>query len=1059
MVYILLFNRIKYVLQMANVTEYLSKIQELTQQNLDILQALNDSFFTKQNHLVVNVGENKYAIPSFLSLESKINSLTENFNNLVHAPESGEAFFHFDGNSRAIEVKPYTYIPNAIELQPVTEFGVDKNNIFKDFLTPKPFINLDVHTIPNDITNVIVKKVIPIHQDLISFYDSLLTTSTSDSTNVIVPSIKYHYKDLYKTLSIYEKDKDYIEYDTVVKMPIRKSLGNGVYVIKEIVNDIVDENLDNYITLKFRDDLDSTLYMNSLKYRLFDETIEKYLEIGDHLVTHEGNAKMEITEIHVNTNTITVKVLHGEYLNLVASPTGLNISDLSKIRFYSDVNFDNDKYINVPLEEDKYIFVAISPLNDRMNVQSPWGSGLVINTYNLSSVDGKTKFKNYYDNNVRNIGDILMEISSIMSNTLMNNTEDDYIEFTSLIPIIYKDDLNVSQINPHINNSTTIQNIRTLYSSKKDLQSQLDEVQGEIDTINNTLSTISFDDTTGVRTAYTDQLKSLQSRKNEISVSITKIINDIAIAANNSEIPIENAKYRIRGFYDFERFLNEVNKNSLKNHIKGIRVQYRYKNVDQEQGNAKSFNDKFIFSDWNNMDSFDRQRISSYNNGYKFEIEQYNGNINEPSFNQIDIPITQGETVDIRLKLIYDFGYPFIEVSSMWSKITNIEFPNEYLKNIKILDIISENNNDIETNRFNNIIDDTGITKHINDKLMDQDIIYHHNPENIASGFYTSERRIIPLKDKLVSLDASITELFDEILGSNSEHISVSISNDENDVDLVPFVVNNISVASYDNFRGELDSSDLISSGSYSYNTDNGFVTTILNLTLTNTSNHSIKLYSLFPGSRDVNINDLQNVKYLKSDYCGSTSKQGVYYEYSDIGEDGRPSNILRVQTGNQFITFRIKDVNDGSTYYQIGDQSKNNSLSLNQDYVKNTNDVSIEGTVAYMYPKISNKYGLCIDSDNVGSYILIDGGSSIVIPIIFEYKITGNNGSIHKTMSFDVRPSLYKDPITYTFRVTAKSNMTTQDKILMTNNRKIRRPYLHAAKMLESVKLNTTVK
>lgn len=1047
---------------MASVTEYLSKIQELTQQNLDILQALNDSFFTKQNHLVVNVGENKYAIPSFLSLESKINSLTENFNNLVHAPESGEAFFHFDGNSRAIEVKPYTYTPNAIELQPVTEFGVDKNNIFKDFLTPKPFINLDVHTIPNDITNVIVKKVIPIHQDLISFYDSLLTTSTSDSTSIIVPSVKYHYKDLYKTLSIYEKDKDYIEYDTIVKMPIRKSLGNGMYVIKEIVSDIVDENLDNYITLKFRDDLDSTLYMNSLKYRLFDETIEKYLEIGDHLVTHEGNAKMEITEIHVNTNTITVKVLHGEYLNLVASPTGLNISDLSKMRFYSDVNFDNDKYINVPLEEDKYIFVAISPLNDRMNIQSSWGSGLVINTYNLSSVDGKTKFKNYYDNNVKNIGDILMEISSIMSNTLMNNTENDYIEFTSLVPVIYKDDLSVSQINTHINNSTTVQNIRTLYSSKKDLQSQLDEVQGEIDAINNTLSTISFDDTTGVRTAYTDQLKSLQSRKNEISVSITKIINDIAIAANNSEIPIENAKYRIRGFYDFETFLDSIGKSSLKDHVKGIRVQYRYKNVDQEQGNSKSINGKFIFSDWNNMDSFDRQRISSYDDGYKFEIEKYNGNINEPSFNQIDIPITQGETVDIRLKLIYDFGYPFIEISSAWSKIENIAFPDEYLKNIKILDIISENNNDIETNRFNNIIDDTGITKHINDKLIDQDITYHHNPENIASGFYTQERRIIPLKDKLVSLDASITELFDEILGSNSEHISVSISNNENDIDLIPYVVNNMYVASYDNFIGDSSQNemdDLISSGSYSYNTVTGLVTTILNLTLTNTSNHSVKLYSLFPGSRDTNISDLRNVKYNKSEYCDENDPNlGVYYEYPSIGESEGSSNNLRIQTGNQFITFRIKDVNDATPYYGTGNQSTSNLLSLESDYIKNQQTGVISRTVAYMYPKISNKYGLCIDSDNVGSYILIDGGSSIVIPIIFEYKITGND-SIHKIMSFDIRPSLYKDPITYTFRVIAKSKMTTQDKILITNNKKIRRPYLRAAKMLESIKLNTTVK
>ena len=34
-----------------------------------------------------------------------------------------------------------------------------------------------------------------------------------------------------------------------------------------------------------------------------------------------------------------------------------------------------------------------------------------------------------------------------------------------------------------------------------------------------------------------------------------------------------------------------------------------------------------------------------------------------------------------------------------------------------------------------------------------QDITYYHKPENIASGFYTDERRIIPLKDKLAELN------------------------------------------------------------------------------------------------------------------------------------------------------------------------------------------------------------------------------------------------------------------------------------------------------------------
>ena len=68
---------------MASVTEYLNRLQNLTETNLEILQAINDSFFSKKDHLSVNINNTTYAIPSFLSLENKINYLKENFENLM----------------------------------------------------------------------------------------------------------------------------------------------------------------------------------------------------------------------------------------------------------------------------------------------------------------------------------------------------------------------------------------------------------------------------------------------------------------------------------------------------------------------------------------------------------------------------------------------------------------------------------------------------------------------------------------------------------------------------------------------------------------------------------------------------------------------------------------------------------------------------------------------------------------------------------------------------------------------------------------------------------------
>ena len=976
---------------MPSVTDYLLQLQSLTKTNLGILKALNESFHTKQGRLVVDIDGESFAIPSFISLENKINALQENFENLVNAPSTGEAYFNFDGNSRAIELRGYTHTPHRIVLSNVERFGKENNDIFKDFLTPKPYINFKLSTLPNDITSVVVKKIIPISDQLKTRLKEMITESSS----------QINYSDIYKIISIYDEDVDYIEYDRVMKLPIRKNIGTGTYVIEKILKDEIDVDLDNYITLKFRTDLDG--YKKNLTYSLFDETISKNLSVGDELVTWDGSAKMVITEVRNGSNTLVVKLMHGEYLNLVESGDDEKISDFSKLRFFSPANFDDDKYINIPLEEDELLFVAIAALNDRMNIQGPWGSGVLINTNKLYDENG-ISFKKYYDENVRNVGDVLFEITSAMSNTLTKYSPDQFKTFTTTIPVIDQNHILVTQINNHLNNSDTVKNIRSLYSQKKTDQIALSEIQIKIDDINSKLANISFEDTNSLRPIYTSQLTEYNAKKNELITSITKTIDAISLAVNNSEVPIENAKYRIRGFFDIMNYAKSLGIDH--SHICGIQVQYRYKNVNQEQGNALSIGDKndgsnlFIFSDWNIMDGFQNQRVAEWDGTYKFNPTEYNGNVNEPSFNQIDIPISQGETVDIRLKVIYDFGKPFVEVTSAWSEIYNVKFPDEFLKDIQLLDIITENNSDIETNRFSNIIREKGIPEHIDDRLVDQNIIYYHRPESIASGFHTAERRIIPLKDKLVSMDTDIQNMKDEMMGSSADALTVSIVNGDMVNILHPFQDNHVILEAYNEIKTGGNTN-----GVYMYN--DGVVSTLLNVVLTNNSEHTVKLFSLFPGSRDLAINNLSRTKFDINDYCKESDK-GVWVYVQD-------EKTYYLQSANQILTFRINNPYDGEQYYGDG------LLSLNKPETPGSNSMT-------MYPLLNTRYAMCIDSNVVSSYITIAPKSELIIPIMVQYR--AENEEIIRHMSFDIRTSLYRDPVNYTFKVIAKDELTTQDKL-----------------------------
>ena len=1065
----------------GTIKDYLIQLQKLTQTNLDLLKALNDSFTTRQDHLAVNVGESQYIMPSFLSLENKINALTENFNNLVSSPQQGDAYFTIDGNARAIRVLGYNNVPNSLKLNEITEFGVEHNDVFKDFLTPNPYVNFDLSELPNNITTANVRKVIAMSSELKEIFKGLLLNEDSEEEPEYNVSKSMSYADIYKIINNYEQGTDYVMYDTVRKLPIRTNIGSGNYAIADIVSDTIDDNYNEFVTFEIRTDLVD--YQNSLTYKLFDETIQRNLVPGDQLVTWDGSAKMEITEVYPSRSRVTVRIMNGDYLNIVGTPLGDAIPDSSKLRFFSPEDFDSDKYLHVSLEEDQYIFIAIAPMNDVLNTQSSWGQGVLVDTFNLVNENGET-YKDYYKN-IRNIGDVLYEMTSLMNSQLTHVSEDDFNTITSLVPVIDTDNVTVIQINSHLNDSTSVKNIRSAYSQKKQYETELEELQGKIDGINQKLAKVSFASTSRMRTVYTDQLNQYNARKDELMTSITRAIAEISQAANDSVVPIENAKYHIRGFFDYKKMLEGAGYGNLVDNVSVVEVQYRYKNIDQTQGTALTINDQFTFSDWNVQRIHPATHIPYYQDGYKYRMDETSNDAlkNTPHKNQIDIPISQGETVDIKVRVVFDLGSPFAVTRTDWSEIVNIKFPEEYLKDVQVLDIIAENNKDIETNRFKGIIEEAGIPPHINDKIQDQDITYFHKPESIASGFYTEERRIIPLKDKLVSIDSLVSEMYGEITGANSESLKVTVRNGTRTTLLTPWQINNVMVSAY----SSLDTSKAGTiNGTYDIG-DNGIVSTILNIDITNTSQiYTIKLYSMFPGPRTTILNNARNTKFKIDDYVGNknviydistqmsdtilypqyeedeiepasiantSGPLGVWFKYG--GTTNNSSNMMP-QTMNQFITFRRCSVYDDTEYYkdfksneflaslgrgthQPWEGQQTVWLSMNKDLTQIMVPSSDTSNIimAAAYPCVTNKYGLCLETNTQRAFRAIAPGETITVPIVFEYffgsNINDNSvvNSIYKTISFDLRPSLYADPINYTFKINAKWKDTAQDRLL----------------------------
>ena len=1030
---------------MATLAECLQKLSTLADINTGLLKAINESLITKNNYVSTEVNGIKYNIPSFINLENKINILQENFENLIHSPENGEAFFNINGNSRAIVVRDYNNAPASINLPLVGKFDTESNTIFKDFLTPKPYLNIGANT-TGDITSCVVKKIIPKSQILIDYFKSELGDNISVSKSYI---------DIKQLVSNYEKDVDYIEYDKISKQDIRGGIGEGKYVIEKILEDIVDDNLVNYITIKIKTDISG--YDNRLTYIEDGQNSPKFIKVNDILTTWDNSAKLSVVEVK-SFDTVKLKVENGEYLNLVEYVGSGEPGDLSKLRFFNDLQSNN--YFKIPLEEDQYIFVTIAPYKETMNVRGNWGDGLIIDTYKLTNDTGNLYFKDYYENNVKNIGDVLYELTDLFSLDYSSKLSNE--DLTSKVlykPIINENHLDVVHINKHLNDTATVKSIKSLYKDKKSNEAKLNEIQNKILDVNNNLSSISYDDTTGIRTVYESQLKEYTSQKNEIITAITKNIEAISNAALNSEIPLESAKYRIRGFHDLTSFDDVI----------GVKVQYRYKNTESTYGGATTIGDKFVFGDWVEVRPFFRDKV--YNNG-KFDWEDIKDSTDEPSCNQIEIPISQGEIVEIRIKLIYKYNYPLARVESDWSDVVSVSFPEKFLKDIQVTTIIEENNNDIETNRFQNILHDSGVSDHINDKLTDQDLTFFHKPESISSGFYTSERRIIPLKDKLVDLDNMI-KLIQNTIDETSGQLDISIKIGNSKWNITKGQYNEVTVANYSQFANMFPTTNVPKViGNYILDKNN-VVTVNPKISLKNNSNKYIRLYSIFPGPRNTVLSGLSSTKYTKSDYVSGNAYH-IYYKIPDFditnpttNSDGSTQSgtiggvtVSKVsyssyrfwtkpQTANQFLTFRMKNAFDGTCYYAnpdpnavVGenDPSKkpsdtfdvfttNDKISSNPWHLalKDANGVYKGAT---LYPSLNNHNDLCLDDDNKYGYKLIAPGQEILIPLEFMYGKLNDSDltSISKTMSFDLRTSLYEDPKNYTFRITANYHPSSQE-------------------------------
>ena len=1106
--------------QNNSIKEYYIKLEKMMSNVVNMMTALNTALSSSSSEIEISLvntdnsddATSSVRIPSFLYLENKLEKLDNVISNLFKIPKSGEAWFESSSNMYKLSLLKSNNAP----VQPIVSnldqigFNIKDNNIFKDLVNPKTYIRLNLGNISDNINQILVKKII------------INRASDADYLKEF-----NSYSDIKSALFNRTIGVDYEEYDTVVDIPIKSDKYDSFFKIEQVTNNgdgIYELHLD---TLTYYDKDDK-----SIQYTIRKGTL---LCIGDEYVTYEV---IDVNTIYNSKNDND----NNEYVIIVKERIGhINIQTYYEnsemyLKIYNG-SYSEFHYVDVPLEENPNIILFISTIYN--NVRSTYSNAIHLdlstiymkdqnNNYILDESGNKISYIEYYNAYCKNIGDMMVGFTKLSYPQVSNYTNAELRRLTDsdelkeiVTTTLYSNSelvLNVSRINTHLIDDETSKDIINLHTQKNELNSQLRSVQDNVDQIYTQLTTTDFSQESSItQESLRSKLNEYYNERLNLEKQLLSIVDSINLA-KSGVIGLDQSKYRIRGVTD----ANDKNDSAIESpiisflhnnfgyncDIIGLDIEYKYKTANKDSNTILNSNST-IFTDWNHQSNIERERYLEFDpntNKYKISFSNYNALSNVVKWNQIDIPINQGEDVVIRIRYKYNIGQPFINLYTPWSNEITIPFPTELTESTEISSILDSNDDDVVSAKFIKTLINDGYEEHVTNKIVDNSQIFYHMPENIYSGFNTAENNLISLKDKLIDMNNEITSYKASIDNELNSNYEVILEWDNTSIQLSNMTNNNIVINELIN--GVFDT----------------FIKKKMNLIIKNTGSTPIKLYSIFPGNIDTTLLDSSNkyfddiiINYervpllvegsnvpsesILSQYMGQWiyfrqnnpfTSYPLYYNDSNQNEadieqvsqgykpkyNGQLIKYINVENKQALLPYRNRgniinstnywgylsyDPNLKKATYKIGSVESSDSLyasikdlylyencdntnneyllkyehiynSVNNTYLNDTTSISdfvnkiskplrmFDG--AFLIPELISRTQILCDSKESNQYKLLDVGKMVSIPILFEYFLenTDNtNVSITKTLAFDLKTSLMREPDHYILSVTAK--------------------------------------
>lgn len=262
---------------------------------------------------------------------------------------------------------------------------------------------------------------------------------------------------------------------------------------------------------------------------------------------------------------------------------------------------------------------------------------------------------------------------------------------------------------------------------------------------------------------------------NNLQTTYSTLVDSFqTIVKENSAVTTE-PKYHIRGFFPIPEYrYSDGSTGGRVEEIIGFDIAYRY---IKEDGTATQLNTfsytasdgteyTGTFTDWVIEQGPMKTKIRNTETGLSEWRAENIADGTETNINQIDIAISKGEKVEIKVRSISEAGYPDNPLRSDWSNSIVMDFPSTLATGNEIADLIQKVNDDALTLTIQNTLDSIGVGTHLDDTTPNSNsvngIYFKHMAKYIAyeekgvSEAGTTIVNTISLQDKIDEIGGSV---------------------------------------------------------------------------------------------------------------------------------------------------------------------------------------------------------------------------------------------------------------------------------------------------------------